>query len=500
MEGHRPKTLRQHTRAPLFLAGSRTQQLVNYDVVDGMAVLEGDILLGPAISVPFRFAQPWAPAGNVRSAVARSNRSYLWPKSEIPYVIDRSVTAETVGYIQWAVAHVNTSPLKLRPRSSTDTDYVVFRNGGDGSGCSSYLGRVGGPQEIEVADCGQGSVVHELLHAAGFYHEQSRGDRDEYITIAWDEISPEFRSQFDKRDGQGQDIGGYDFASIMHYSSRAFSRSGRPTIVPKIPNVTIGQRDGLSAGDSAALEMLYGSGNAPPQPQPQQPLPSPPPPPPPPQKQPLPPPPPPPPRVSEGFAGKYTSSRGDVSCSQNATTVHCLFPGGAMLCSATGERLECGWSGNGQGRAIFQRQPSGVLAGTYGDWLSSDSRGAWELTPAGAPTPSPAGPAAVPGPSTAAAAPASLAGNYSSSRGPMRCTENASSVACTFQDGTVQGRTDCVKDASGLQLSCSWVTFFPPGSGRASFRRASASERTLTGTWGHFFAEAGGGTWNMQGL
>lgn len=81
----------------------------------------------------------------------------------------------------------------------------------------------------------------------------------------------------------------------------------------------------------------------------------------------------------------------------------------------------------------------------------------------------------------------------------MTCSENATSLACTFQDNGTQGRLDCFKDASGLALSCTWGTFLPPATGRASLRRASVSERTLTGTWGYFAADSGGGTWNMQG-
>jgi len=82
----------------------------------------------------------------------------------------------------------------------------------------------------------------------------------------------------------------------------------------------------------------------------------------------------------------------------------------------------------------------------------------------------------------------------------MSCTENGSMLACTFQDNGVHGRVDCVKDQSGLQLSCTWGTLLPPGSGRASLRRASVSERNLTGTWGYFAADSGGGTWEMRGL
>ncbi len=64
----------------------------------------------------------------------------------------------------------------------------------------------------------------------------------------------------------------------------------------------------------------------------------------------------------------------------------------------------------------------------------------------------------------------------------------------------MSGRLDCNKDASGLNLACSWSTFFPqPGAGRAVLSRKTTSERNFTGTWGYLYSTTGGGQWNATG-
>lgn len=381
VETYNPASPRQVGSAFIYLAGSVVRQLVNFEIVNGMAVMEGDIMLGPATLVPFRYALPQFMRGNIFGAVTLLDRSDLWPRGEIPYVIDASVSADKAQTIALEIQHVNQTELELRPRSEADHAYVVFRDSGPGSGCSSYLGRQGGAQSIEVAECGRGSVIHEILHAAGFYHEQSRGDRDQYVAIHWDVIAPGRQSAFEMRDHRGQDIGPYDYGSIMHYSSRAFSKNGSPTITPKVENAIIGQREGLSVLDRAAITELYGTKTVPPPPGPPLPGPQPPGPQPPGPQTPSP---------NGPFEGSYSSSHGSVVCAQSGSAVNCRYSSGVLICVAMGDRLECGWSGEGSGRAVFQRRADGVLEGMWGNFFSSNDRGQWDLIPlASNPAPSP---------------------------------------------------------------------------------------------------------------
>jgi hypothetical protein len=498
----------------MFLPGSSRQQQVGFETQNGLAIYEGDIMLGPATALPFRYGMPRQSTLDTKSAVVLADRSYLWPKAEIPYVIDASALAKQ-ALISWAVQQFESTALRLRPRTAADRDYVVFRHLGEG--CWSYLGRQGGAQDIDVSGCSGGSIAHELLHAAGFYHEQSRGDRDQHISIMWNEISPEMRFNFEKRDARGQDIGPYDYGSIMHYPSHAGSRSGNPTIVPRVANVRIGQRDGLSPLDRSAIATLYRAASgvpasspppsvappsvAPAAPPPAAPVPS---------VAPAPVPTATPAPGNPALNGSFSSVRGNVSCTQGGVFAQCQFPGGTLFCAANGPELACTWSGGGQGRAVFQRQANGVWAGSFGDAFSDSSRGRWDLVPlqtsvgaAPAVSPQPAPVAAAPAPAAPAAVAAnaaSLSGNFSSTRGAMACVDSGTGLSCNFQepDG-VTGRLDCAKSQSALELACAWITFLPrPGTGRAAFSRRTPAERTLAGTWGHLLATTGGGRWDVQ--
>ena len=232
----------------LKLPNSTVAQTLKVEEIDGLAILEGDIILGSMVEFQ----------GN--NAVAVSGNNYRWPNSTIPYVIT-SGHAKTSD-IQWAIDHVaSKTNLCLVPRTN-QTDYIQFVSGG---GCSSYVGKQGGRQDIVISTgCSKGSIAHEIIHAAGLWHEQSREDRDSYITINWANIEDGKSHNFDKHVSDGTDIGTYDYGSIMHYGATAFSKNGQPTISIKMPpgtsSTVIGQRTAMSTKDVSAINSLYGSG------------------------------------------------------------------------------------------------------------------------------------------------------------------------------------------------------------------------------------------------
>ena len=151
----------------------------------------------------------------------------------------------------------NHTCIRFVPRT-TQRDYVTFF---PGKGCYSYIGRIGGNQGISVGRwcLAVYIVLHEIGHAIGYFHEQSRPDRDEHVKIIKENIGDNRELQFeklteDKVDSYGV---GYDYNSIMHYDETAFSRNGNQTIVALDPDIPIGMAQVLSALDIEQTKRLY---------------------------------------------------------------------------------------------------------------------------------------------------------------------------------------------------------------------------------------------------
>lgn len=105
----------------------------------------------------------------------------------------------------------------------------------------------------------RGIVMHEMLHALGFAHQQSASNRDEYVKINWENISEGHEHNFNKyNESVVTDYGTtYDYESLMHYSGKAFSKNTKDTIEAKKPTKTLGQRKGFTDTDLSKLNKMY---------------------------------------------------------------------------------------------------------------------------------------------------------------------------------------------------------------------------------------------------
>lgn len=219
--------------------------------IDGNYVLDGDIILSPEQVYNLR-----AKNGD-GSRTGLADLATRWPDCEVFYTIYSLMPNQyrvTDAIAHWEAKH----PWIKFTERTTETNYIEFT---PATGCSSMLGMQGGVQYINVANgCTSGIVVHEIGHALGLLHEQQRADRDNWVTINWDNIETGYEHNFETyvtRNINGFEIGSFDFNSIMLYSSYDFSDNGQPTITRLDGSVFTAQRTALSAGDLEISELMY---------------------------------------------------------------------------------------------------------------------------------------------------------------------------------------------------------------------------------------------------
>lgn len=252
---------------------------LQYEQIGNKAIMEDDILLN-LDKLRQRAAQDMATYGqfsqgadgygtSASGLAAVRNAEMLWPGAIVPFQIDPNLPNPT--RVTDAIAHWEAvTPLRFVQRQNQQ-DFVAFVP--DAERCASGIGRDGGRQEIVLKDtCNKGSIIHEIGHAIGLFHEQAREDRDNHVLIDWNNIQSGKGHNFNKYSEavflwfgaqDGQDLGPYDFTSIMHYGSFAFAADPtKPTITRRHGCSGTGcqisaNRTALSTNDKRYVHELY---------------------------------------------------------------------------------------------------------------------------------------------------------------------------------------------------------------------------------------------------
>ncbi|EFO91594.1 CRE-NAS-29 protein [Caenorhabditis remanei] len=187
----------------------------------------------------------------------------IW-KNGVPFMFHESLNPIAKAAILKAIHFwYRETCIEFRPRTF-QKEYLLFI--GNDEGCWSTVGRDAsqGKQVVSIGDgCEHfGVTSHELAHALGIFHEQSRFDRDDSVTFNPRVVEKDLLFNFAKISPRQMSTYGlpYDIGSVMHYTPTEFS------IIPSIPTLTaidtnlqqtMGQLEGPSFIDVYIMNQHY---------------------------------------------------------------------------------------------------------------------------------------------------------------------------------------------------------------------------------------------------
>ncbi len=204
--------------------------------------------------------EDWAPCESIDIDLRGGIEDRAWPGGVVPYEFDANVNSTNRNRALNAMAEIEAvCNVQFVPR---DGEPGFIRLIASSSSNSSPVGYGGGGNAINIVSWSwRFIIVHELMHSLGINHEQSKPGRNQYVTINWDNIQEGREHNFA---GSGLPVLPYNFESVMHYSSCAFticSCSSCPTISarPEYAGAEslMGNRSYMSDGDAGTLAFLY---------------------------------------------------------------------------------------------------------------------------------------------------------------------------------------------------------------------------------------------------
>ena len=259
----------------LFEARERNQHIIH----------QGDIVLGPVGSVQDVTGDLDGQSEANRLLVAGlglkllDRSAYAWPDGIIPYTIDEELKDIEKTILQaikewndktnvtfvhyeleenWLRNHFgyNAKIWRIHFVASKDncsSSYVGLRK-------ISLAGKVRAQPVWLSKNSRRDTVLHELGHTIGLWHEHNRPDRDQFIKIMEKNIQKDHLDQF-AIDSESQ-IGDYDFLSIMHYSQSIFANDSAVTFsfndgMTNVSAALVGNVQNISDGDIEAVNAIY---------------------------------------------------------------------------------------------------------------------------------------------------------------------------------------------------------------------------------------------------
>jgi hypothetical protein len=155
---------------------------------------------------------------------ANSEKPQTWPGGVIPYDISKLTPAQRTIALRAMRRWMDTgAKLKFIPRAA-EVEYVNFTGNTNAGNNTSYDGyKKGVHTDVNITAFWwrqeEWMPAHELGHVLGFAHEFQRWDRDQFVTIHYENIKPGRAPDYDWIPRANWLVSSlpYDYRSIMHY-------------------------------------------------------------------------------------------------------------------------------------------------------------------------------------------------------------------------------------------------------------------------------------------
>src|SRR5262245_35295254 len=153
-----------------------------------------------------------------------SERPIPWPGGVVPYDLSKLNDAQQVEARKAMQRWMDTGArITFVPRTN-EIEYIYFTGATNAGNNTSHNGfRKGMRLDVNITAFwwrqGEWMPAHELGHALGFHHEHARWDRDDYVTVHYENIKPGRAFDYDWVPKTNWIVSTlpYDYRSIMHY-------------------------------------------------------------------------------------------------------------------------------------------------------------------------------------------------------------------------------------------------------------------------------------------